>query len=63
MHAASWLKQVSRVPRILSLAPSRGHGRGKQSSEGMGIITTDFWKKETDPRTEPRSTQHMEKGR
>ena len=47
---------MTNVPRTLSLTPSRAYGRGKRSSEGMGIITMDFVKKETDPRTEPRGT-------
>ena len=37
---------------ILSLIPSRDHHRGEQFSEGMGIITMDFLKKEIAPRTE-----------
>lgn len=38
---------------ILSLIPTRGHHRGEQFSEGMGIIMMDFLKKEIAPRTEP----------
>lgn len=60
--AVNWLKQMSSVPRILSLTPRRAHGRGKRSSEGMGIMT-DVLKKETDPRTELGSTRHRESGR